>query len=285
MSIKSPYNFVPLSNTVVFPDWAKDVSHDIPFKDEISGKIDLEVTLQSDAYIRNGGKWSDAEKKDDNSDCQKFFTAEVNGEDKYIIPGTSFKGMIRNVLEIASFGKIQRVNDDRYSIRDLHNSKYTSQLTEKRNGIIYPKTKAGWLCLDNDCYEEDGGKKWQIIPCDHARIEQDLLGKDFGRHNTNSHKESAKDKYSNFKKNLSAWFNLMKEENHSHSCGTINYKKVEKISWETPLDKSGTLVFSGQPSNRMTDEEKKLAKEKNPQKNVASPKHMEFIFYDYEKPH
>ncbi|MBP5202006.1 TIGR03986 family CRISPR-associated RAMP protein [bacterium] len=268
--IKSPYNFVPLSPIVIFPDqkeWA-EVSHDIPFEDGISGKIDLTVTLQSDTYIRNS--------KDGET---SFFKALIDGKEKFVIPGTSFKGMIRNVLEIASLGKMQNVNDVRYSVRDLQRDFYTKKLTAKENGVIYPKTKAGWLCLGDGCYGEDGEKKWQIIPCDYARIEQDLLEKEFGRHNSKSYKESAKDKYSNFKKKLFAWFNLKKEENHRHSCGTINYKKVDKISWETPLYKSGTLVFTGQPSNRITQEER----DNDEKFKRQHPKHMEFIFYD-EKP-
>ena len=114
--IKSPYNFVPLSPIVIFPGWAGQVSHDIPFKDGISGKIDLEVTLKSDTYI-----------KDSEEGSEKFFKAtfinkDGKPEEKFVIPGTSFKGMIRNVLEIATLGKMQKFNDDRYSIRDLNNS-------------------------------------------------------------------------------------------------------------------------------------------------------------------
>ena len=281
MTIKSPYNFVPLSETVVFPNWADEVSHDIPFEDGISGKIDLTVTLQSDTYIRNGGNWSEADKKDDKSKCQKFFTAAVNGEKKYIIPGTSFKGMIRNVLEIASFGKMQKVNDDKYSIRDLHNTRYTGELTEKRGGIIYPKTKAGWLCLDEGSYEDEGGRKWQIIPCDYARIEQEELSPDFGRRGTKTLKETTEFKYEKFGEDkLEVTFQLdEKTEHDEHSCGTIYYKKVKKDTLNKPeSEMKGILVFTGQPSNRITQAERNS----NEKLKKQHPKHMEFVFYEYE---
>ncbi len=280
-TIKSPYNFVPLSETVVCPDWADEVSHDIPFEDGISGKIDLTVTLQSDTYIRNGGNWSEADKKDDKSKCQKFFTAAVNGEKKYIIPGTSFKGMIRNVLEIASFGKMQKVNDDKYSIRDLHNTRYTGELTEKRGGIIYPKTKAGWLCLDEGSYEDEGGRKWQIIPCDYARIEQEELSPDFGRRGTKTLKETTEFKYEKFGEDkLEVTFQLdEKTEHDEHSCGTIYYKKVKKDTLNKPeSEMKGILVFTGQPSNRITQAERNS----NEKLKKQHPKHMEFVFYEYE---
>ena len=257
MTIKSPYNFVPLSDKVVFPDWGKDVSHDIPFEDGISGKIELEIKLESDAYIRNGGKWSDEAKKDDNSPCQKFFTAKVNGEDKYIIPGTSFKGMIRNVLEIASFGKMQRVNDDRYSVRDLNNKElYTGRLTERtKSGAIRAKAEAGWLVQK--------GEEWYIIPCDYARIEQYKLGEYFG-----TRREIAVDKYKHYKRSLDIWFEPVGAADHKHSRGLfMNYEKIERFSerQENSKQVKGRLVFTGQPS---------------PRDGKPGRKHMEFIFYN-----
>lgn len=259
MPIKSPYNFVPLSDKVVFPDWADQVSHDIPFKDGISGKIDLEVTLQSDTYIRNGGKWDDNEKKDNDSDCQKFFTAKVNGEEKYIIPGTSFKGMIRNVVEIASFGKMQRVNDDRYSIRNLREPLYTGRLTEKKEGVVYAKSEAGWLVQK--------GEEWHIIPCSFARIEQETLGREFG-----IKREISVEKYNHYKGSLDIWFEPTGAKNHKHSRGLLmNYEKIERIYPQktSPKQVKGRLVFTGQPTPR--------------DRSKTGRKHMEFIFYNEDK--
>ena len=250
MTIKSPYNFVPLSDKVVFPDWANKVSHDIPFEDGISGKIELEIKLESDAYIRNGGNWSEADKKDDKSDCQKFFTAKVNGENKYIIPGTSFKGMIRNVLEIASFGKMQRVNDDRYSIRDLHNPKYTNKLVNR--------VKAGSL---EQCEDESGNEMWCIMPCSFARIEQTLLESYFGISiGLSKDKESSVKKYQNIRRDgkhgLTTWFNPANMDDNK-------ILSIDAVEHGEPY-KKGTIVVTGQPSSR---------------KNKGA-KHLEFVFYD-----
>ena len=43
-TIKAPFNFVPLSDKVFFPDWADKISHDIPFEDGVSGTIELTLT-------------------------------------------------------------------------------------------------------------------------------------------------------------------------------------------------------------------------------------------------
>jgi len=101
--IKAPFNFVPLNEKVFFPDWAPQISHDIPFEDGESGTIELELTATTPIFIRNGHTREEAEKfpKPEN-----FTSFSKVTDGNYFIPGTSIKGMIRNVLEIISFGKI-----------------------------------------------------------------------------------------------------------------------------------------------------------------------------------
>ena len=52
--IKAPFNFVPLNEKVFFPDWADQISHDIPFSDGESGEIELELEAQTPIFVRNG---------------------------------------------------------------------------------------------------------------------------------------------------------------------------------------------------------------------------------------
>ena len=108
--ITAPFNFVPLSEKVFFPDWAEKVSHDIPFEDSESGVIDITITAKSPIFIRNHS--------DDRTNPSSEF-CNYNGQ--YYIPGSSVKGMIRSVLEILSFSKMSQFNDDIYAVRDLRN--------------------------------------------------------------------------------------------------------------------------------------------------------------------
>src|SRR5690554_5877657 len=113
--IKAPFNFVPLNNKVYLPDWHHQVSHDIPFSDGESGEIELELEAMTPIFVRNGHTKSDAKNK--NEDYVSF----SKKSDGYFIPGTSLKGMFRNVLEIMSFGKMRQISNDRYGFRDLQN--------------------------------------------------------------------------------------------------------------------------------------------------------------------
>ena len=63
--IKAPFNFVPLSDKVYFPDWADKISHDVPFEDGLSGTIELKITAQTPIFVRNGHTKEDAEAKND----------------------------------------------------------------------------------------------------------------------------------------------------------------------------------------------------------------------------
>ncbi len=132
--ITAPYNFVPLNKEVFYPSWSEQVSHDIPFEDGESGEIDITITAKSPIFIR------DHEKKEEF--CQH------NGE--YYIPSSSIKGIVRNVLEIMSFGEM-RIDEKKLSqpmtIRDMSNSK---ELVGVATGCGFLKqdTQGKWFIED-----------------------------------------------------------------------------------------------------------------------------------------
>ncbi len=135
--IKAPYNFVPVSTKVFFPEWANQISQDIPFHDSESGELELTITAHSPIFVRNGHTKRDAEEKNDR--YKSFSQVDQN---EFFIPATSIKGAIRNVLEIMSFGKMDMISNDRYSIRDLDNKK---DYLEKMSRI-----NCGWLIKTGD---------------------------------------------------------------------------------------------------------------------------------------
>nr|WP_279162682.1 TIGR03986 family CRISPR-associated RAMP protein [Plesiomonas shigelloides] len=145
--VHAPYHFVPLSKWVYMPDWAHLVSHDIPFKDGYSGAIDY--TLTNGTPLCVGGE------KDHNG----ILRFARDGNNNLTIPGSSLKGMIRNVLEIASFGKFSAVDDNRFSYRDFSkNSDYLNNVI-KKNKVI-----SGWLKFDSK------NSEWQFRECKHAKV-------------------------------------------------------------------------------------------------------------------
>lgn len=242
--ITAPFNFVPLNEKVFFPLWAEDVSHDIPFEDGESGVIDITITAKSPIFIR------DHEKPEEF--CQH------NGQ--YYIPGSSIKGMVRNVLEIMSFAKLNenQYTDNTYAVRDLSRADnfYMKQMSQLNN-----TTYCGWLKKTDDGYViEDCGKPGRIA---HSQIDR-ALNIDFASHFT----EKGFEKTSEYKYKLVGGV-YKKVKVGEPFVSKTNPKYDKRIFYK--YDKNGqeaTLVLTGQPTPR-----------KNTGK-MGDGKGYEFLFFE-----
>ena len=270
-AIPSPYNFVPLSKTVFFPDFedksgrvtfAEKVFMEVPFRDGLSGHLDICLTACSPIFIR--GVDGDS----------RFFRIGEN----FAIPGTSLKGVIRNVLEIATFGKMgdNAADNHRYSVRDLKNKDlYLDKFTHNEDGVYVTKVKPGWLKKD-----KDGNPT--IYPCEFARIEQSKIengsegkiGESRAKPGEREPKYPARDKYAQVRHNTDIEGYIQDNESvHEHSIDPethkpkkLKYRGYSASEMQGYTKKKGKLVFTGQPSPRGTGK--------------PGVKHMEFIFFD-----
>lgn len=155
--IKAPYNFVPLSNKVFFPDWGKNISIDRPFKDGVSGTISIEYKAVTPVFI---GKEQTNNVANNNTETQIENYKSANGS--YAIPGSTLRGMIRNVIEIASFGKFCNVSNPPMSLRGFQNQYYKEKFKDVDKNV-----KAGWLIFDNS--------KWYLYPVKYYKVDRDTL--------------------------------------------------------------------------------------------------------------
>ena len=248
--VKAPYNFVPLNKQVVYPHWGNHVSHDLPFKDGLSGELELTINAKSPIFIRDILK----NKEKSNS----FFN--VNGH--YMIPGSSIKGMLRAVLEVLTFSQMgNKVNTHRYAVRDLsdaHNF-YMKEMSKKTyGGFLYQE--------DGKYYIEDCGEPGRISHEELDRVYKKGLAQFFGPNGgfkmSNAIHKSAVHKYE--------WFRGQSLKN------IFSFDHIDKGRSIYIIDKNngkeGILVFTGQPGPR----------QKN-RKDDWTGKHLEFIFFNDEK--
>jgi CRISPR-associated protein (TIGR03986 family) len=174
---------------------------------------------------------------------------------RYALPGSSLKGMIRSVLEIASFSRMNLVDDVRMGVRDLTSGArpfYGNFMTQQVAHKTYkPRSKAGWLSFDRK------HNRWCIKPCEYARVEHSALKAYHVSDWVKAHQRStAKEKYDAWKKSFTVRFTPGEEQPHSHSRGNqLVYRKASELGVGNTL---GELVFTGQPSPK---------------------KHMEFVFF------
>lgn len=262
--IKAPFNFVPLSEKVYFPNWADQISQDIPFEDGISGTIELKITAQTPIFVRNGHTKSDA---DDKNEDYKSFSKSPDG--KYFIPGTSIKGAIRNVLEIMSFGKMskQRFQNQSFGIRDLSKN---ADGTFYREKIKTENVHCGWLRLKDDVYcLKDCGLPWRIS----AKEIDSKLGTNFVEFVKNAdnfridYNRTAKKKYELAEgKSLTNTFSEDEDTRSKLSVGNRQFVNFDEDG------KEGSIVFTGQPGER------KISGKTKSGKDTWRGKFFEFVF-------
>lgn len=190
--IRAPYRFVPLPAKAAFVDQhlvgdgragpgdlqaagdGFDGYQDSPFADGISGELAVEVEALTPMFIRGSVGGEGAE--------QRFASAP---DGTPMVPGSSLRGLLRSVVELASHAKINRVHDRRYSVRDLDNAHlyrdYMAAIRPGPNGegVLTPLVAAGWLTRKQDDHgvaaELDDDHMGTIVPCHFAKIEYGRL--------------------------------------------------------------------------------------------------------------
>ncbi len=204
MSIPSPYYFVPRNDQVVLldPTEAQSISQDRPFEDGLCGSFQITFTATTPIFTR------------DSTSPDTFF--QLPGGRFAILPA-SVTGAVRQILGAAAFGKLKRVADHVYSVRNLNDEKYRR---------LVANVEGGWLSLTPE---------GPIIhPCPAHKVRQDILeaahrGLDLGK------KQSAIDKYA-------AWA--------AHGAAKLTGTWPDSDPKKNGANNTGTLVFAGQPFPR-----------------------------------
>jgi len=271
--VTAPYGFVPLG-PVVEPEWLRDAQvkpflHDVPFRDGVSGTFDLVVETETPLCV--------AGPSDRGDDGERRSLRLPDGT--FAIPGSSLRGALRNVVEIASFSRMTLVNDHRYAVRDLHNRElYGSHMaevlvntrTQKREPM--PLVNAGWLTLRGDGETDDPEHYAEIQPCHFAKVEYKLLtgyarSLQLDRFNPNI-KQSSVDKYTAWEgKSLAVRLPVIPIRQKTPRTPS-DYGVVKGGGTEV----TGTLVFTGQPQNH---DPNRMSKGKG----SGNAKHHDFVFY------
>ncbi|QWY74026.1 TIGR03986 family CRISPR-associated RAMP protein [Ferrovum myxofaciens] len=240
--ISAPYNFVPLANWVHIPEWSTQVSHDWPFQDGVSGELSLTLTTHTPLLV--GGQQTKAE-QDKPGEVTPF---QLPGG-RYAIPGSSIKGMLRAVIEIAGFGRMHQVDEQRPALRDITQS---DSIYATR---IQGKIKTGFLSRTLD------GKQ-EIHPCKMVRLNHRDLEQVFKIPKPIFERGSVTDKYRR-------WKELCATRKRDPQNILFDVDTTSKVATNLYQGKiPGTPVFTGQ----INESTQKTGKSKD------------FIFHNDTKP-
>ncbi len=186
----APYNFLPLPEVVVTAvnDARRLPNHDTYENEGYPHGCYFEVTLEtkSPLYIRGmlsarrePGKTrsefeqAEAEKlgldapgdfRDAMKNKPEFFYARDPSQP--VIPGSSLRGMLRSLLEIVSYGKMNRVTDKQLFFRTVDDTAVGKHYRSRMGDHV----ETGFLQHTQDGYV--------IVTCHMARVRRELLGGD-----------------------------------------------------------------------------------------------------------
>lgn len=172
MTVRAPFRFAPISRQVHFPKWGPLVSHDVPFKDGLSGEVTIEMEATQPLLV-GGARRKATELRE--GEVWPFAAADGS----YVIPDSTVQGMLRSIIEVAALGRLGNfVNVRRFGFRDLHSRTgrkfYQERMATKAGGVVTQHAKAGWLVKDP--LVTQGNPNLKIIPCEYARITFGELG-------------------------------------------------------------------------------------------------------------
>ncbi len=159
----APYNFIPLPEKLV-------TVNELPDQDSYTnntGYVKCTMKTESPLYVRCPmtpsffSKWGDKKyyelDTDQKNERAHFFYREQ--KNCPVIPGSSLRGMIRSLIEIAGYGKIQWVTDDTKVTYRAVASSQNDPLSEPYKNILGKygkKVNAGYLIKHS--------KEWWVKP-------------------------------------------------------------------------------------------------------------------------
>ncbi|MBN1657450.1 MAG: TIGR03986 family CRISPR-associated RAMP protein [Anaerolineae bacterium] len=173
---KAPYNFVPLPDKVVTVE-----ATDLPDQDRYdpgrhTGWIECTLTTASPLYVRAALEPEEFERSQEEGEEKRPWREQVRNKPDFfytdrdhrpVIPGSSLRGMLRTMVEIAGYGKVQWVSDRQLVYRAVgdttsHGEAYRDRLMRsdgegqeggKRFYLYTPLMRAGYLREKNGDWE------------------------------------------------------------------------------------------------------------------------------------
>src|SRR5579883_422480 len=182
----APYNFVPLPEKIIpaVEDASKLPDHDCYDPKRHSGYFDVTLTTRSPLYIRGMMSTEDFQPPNQDQNLSKpefFYTRDPQ---QPVIPGSSLRGMLRALLEIVSYSKMQWVSEKQLFFRTVDNTAignyYNRQMVEELGRVHTagnPPALGYRARVEGGFFHVRSNGTYYIEECTVARVEiNDLLG-------------------------------------------------------------------------------------------------------------
>lgn len=177
--IEAPFRFVALSGDILAPGNDNILLNEAS-DGLFSGTIDVEWIAETPLLI-GGAAGADAD--------APVEPVKIGGEDGYVLPGATTRGLVRSACEMAGLAKLARGNwHHRYGLRDFDHPYYVND-----SGIsVVEKVSAGFLTI-REARDDDAeaniarnaphypkGDIWEIAPADWEHVPISTLTSEAG---------------------------------------------------------------------------------------------------------
>lgn len=169
----APYNFVPLPEAIVPAGGLP--RHDIYEEGHHTGVIRCTLTTETPLYTRAALEPPEYGVLDAKDKPDFFYVDPTTHEP--VIPGSSLRGMLRNLVEIIAYSKLQPVTAKQLFFRTLDDTSIGKAYGRRMSG---EKPKLGWYPIASAGYIERQGLDHYIRPAQeirgtqHYRVEEEI---------------------------------------------------------------------------------------------------------------
>jgi len=269
--VYAPFNFVPLSSKVFYPDWSEKISQDKPFEEGLSGWIDLTIAAKMPIFVSDGHT---KREEDERKKEKKPERAAKTPDGRFYLPATSVKGCVRNVLEILGNCKMKIDPRARFAQREWsNNALYT--LKDDQSKIL-----GGWIKEDEngDYVLKECKRIYRIgLHCIDELLGSDLMKrKFFGSGKLTDEEKTSSYKYKMIRK-LGKSFSIFRDLTFKEDDEVSKGRNWTRVRPDDDGDIRGTIVLTGQPDMAKFWKEDREGK-------MGAGKYYEFVFEDSEHP-
>lgn len=175
----APYNFVPLPEAVLIVNDFDLKLHDTYKAELLTGTLSCTLKTESPLYVRAARTWEEYINKD--KDGKSTTPSDpYYGETKetLLIPGSSLRGMLRNLVEVVSYSRISPVTRNPLFYRTVDVSSIGTAYGERMSGG--DAGQQGWFTLSKAGYmvKENGDffiyPAREIFNTQHFRVHEDV---------------------------------------------------------------------------------------------------------------
>lgn len=170
---RAPYNFVPLPEAIVSANELP--RHDRYETGRYTGSVRCILTTETPLYTRAALEPDEYGVIEAKNKPDFFYVNPTTHEP--VIPGSSLRGMLRNLVEIVTYGKLQPVTAQQLFFRTLDDTSIGKAYGGRMSG---EKPRLGWYPIASAGYVERRGFDYYIRPAQeikgtqHYRVEEEL---------------------------------------------------------------------------------------------------------------